>query len=155
MIYIVFLATTFLMASSSAAQERSVEKKVENKAESKMATLIVSVTNISDDEGVVRAALYNRAEEFPRGKVFKGERATPKNGRAALKFEGLPEGEYAVAILHDRNGNKKMDYNVFGLPTEGYGFSNDAKAVFSAPSFHDAKFQLSAGAEKTIAIRIQ
>jgi uncharacterized protein (DUF2141 family) len=151
MIYFVFVAAAFLVASSLAAQGQSVKKEAENKT----ATLIISVTNISDDEGVVRAALYNRAEEFPRGKVFKGEQATPKNGRAALKFESLPEGEYAVAVLHDRNGNKKMDYNVFGLPTEGYGFSNGAKAVFSAPSFHDAKFQLSAGDEKIIAIRIQ
>jgi len=27
-----------------------------------------------------------------------------------------------------------------GIPTEGYGFSNDAKALFSAPSFSVARF---------------
>lgn len=36
--------------------------------------------------------------------------------------------------------NGKMDTNWIGIPKEGYGFSNDAKASFSAPSSSDAAF---------------
>ena len=36
--------------------------------------------------------------------------------------------------------NGKFDTNRLGVPTEGYGFSNDAKAFFSAPSFRAASF---------------
>jgi uncharacterized protein (DUF2141 family) len=36
--------------------------------------------------------------------------------------------------------NGKLDTNVLGIPTEGYGFSNDAWAWFGAPSFKAASF---------------
>jgi uncharacterized protein (DUF2141 family) len=29
--------------------------------------------------------------------------------------------------------NGKLDSNVLGIPTEGYGFSNDVKGLFGAP----------------------
>ena len=37
--------------------------------------------------------------------------------------------------------NGKLDTNWLGIPKEGYGFSNDAKALLSAPSFSAASFQ--------------
>lgn len=36
--------------------------------------------------------------------------------------------------------NGKLDTNALGIPTEGYGFSNDAKGWLSAPSFSAASF---------------
>ena len=60
---------------------------------------------------------------------------------ARCDFEGIPAGTYALVVLHDENMNGKVDTNWIGIPKEGYGFSNDAKASFSAPSFKDASFQ--------------
>jgi len=34
--------------------------------------------------------------------------------------------------------NGKLDTNVPGIPSEGYGFSNDAKAWFGAPTYSGA-----------------
>ena len=53
---------------------------------------------------------------------------------------------YAVAVLHDENDNAKMDFNFLGMPLEGYGFSNDASALFGPPSFSAAAFRLTARA---------
>jgi len=36
--------------------------------------------------------------------------------------------------------NGKLDANLLGIPTEGYGFSNDARALFGPPSFAAASF---------------
>jgi uncharacterized protein (DUF2141 family) len=36
--------------------------------------------------------------------------------------------------------NGKLDTKWLGIPMEGYGFSNDAKAFLSAPSFSAASF---------------
>ena len=47
---------------------------------------------------------------------------------------------YALAVIHDENMNGKLDTNRLGMPTEGYGFSNDAKAFLRAPSFSAASF---------------
>ncbi|MES2370531.1 DUF2141 domain-containing protein [Thiobacillus thioparus] len=36
--------------------------------------------------------------------------------------------------------NGKLDTNLLGIPKEGYGFSNDAKASLGAPTFSAASF---------------
>ena len=60
----------------------------------------------------------------------------------AVTFEDLPYGTYAITILHDENGNLKVDANFLGIPKEGYGFSNNARNLFRAPKFEEAKFEL-------------
>ena len=49
-----------------------------------------------------------------------------------------------MAIYHDANANRRFDKNALGLPREGFGFSNDARPVFSAPSFDAAAVTLKA-----------
>ena len=51
-------------------------------------------------------------------------------------------GAYAVSVLHDENRNGGMDTNWVGMPKEGYGVSNDARASFGPPEFNDAMFSL-------------
>jgi uncharacterized protein (DUF2141 family) len=60
-------------------------------------------------------------------------------------FEDIPPGTYALAVFHDENMNGKLDTNWLGIPTEGYGFSNDVKALLGAPPFSAASFQCDAG----------
>lgn len=57
-------------------------------------------------------------------------------------FEDLPYGNYAVAIYHDRNSNQRLNRGLFGMPEEGYGFSNDAPANLGPAKFDDAVFPL-------------
>lgn len=59
---------------------------------------------------------------------------------ARCDFHDIPSGTYALVVLHDENMNGKVDTNWIGVPKEGYRFSKDAKASFSAPSFKDAGF---------------
>jgi uncharacterized protein (DUF2141 family) len=54
----------------------------------------------------------------------------------------LPEGEYAISLYHDVNDNNTLDTGLFGIPTEGYGFSNNVKGLMGAPSFEKSKFSL-------------
>jgi uncharacterized protein (DUF2141 family) len=45
-----------------------------------------------------------------------------------------------VAVLHDENNDHKMNLSVFGLPKEGYAFSNNAMGLAGPPSFQKASF---------------
>ena len=82
----------------------------------------------------------------------------PRSSDGALLgrgFIGLPAGSYAVSVLHDENSDGKMDFNWIGVPTKGYGFSNDAKAVLLAPpSFHAASFDYDGRGLLAISINI-
>ena len=55
---------------------------------------------------------------------------------------GLPAGDYAVSAFLDENNNMKLDSNLFGLPTELYGFSRNARNPVGPPPFEAAAFRL-------------
>lgn len=62
-------------------------------------------------------------------------------GTRTVRFEGLPVGDYALAVIHDENGNRKLD-TFAGIPREGFGFSRNPSIGFGAPRFTAAKFTL-------------
>ena len=107
------------------------------------ATLNVTVDEIAVQQGQLKLALYDseaawKGEAKPRA----GNVAQP-DGDATLEFSfaDLPPGRYAVRVMHDENGNGKLDSNFLGIPKEGYGASNNPK-VMRAPHFDEAAFDL-------------
>jgi uncharacterized protein (DUF2141 family) len=65
-----------------------------------------------------------------------------KSLTAQVVFDKLPQGEYAVSLIHDENMNGKLDYNFFGMPVEGYGFSNNPPKGFGPPKYELTTFSL-------------
>ena len=63
-------------------------------------------------------------------------------GIEELEFWGLPPGEYGIAVYHDLNANNVMDKRFLVIPSEAYGFSNNARGPFGLgrPGFEKAKF---------------
>ncbi len=66
------------------------------------------------------------------------------------RYSDVPEGSYAVSIGHDLNGNRRVDANFIGLPTEQWGVSNNARPNLRAPRFDEAMFKLVAGAKEVV-----
>lgn len=103
----------------------------------------VTISNIRNTIGTVDCALFDSPNGFPRDVLHSAMRLVVMkvpNSEARCDFQGIPSGTYALVVLHDENMNGKIDTNWLGVPKEGYGFSNDAKAAFRAPSFTDASF---------------
>jgi len=103
----------------------------------------VTILGIRNSVGTVDCALFDSPNGFPRDVLHSAMRLVVMkvpNTEARCDFEGIPPGTYALVVLHDENMNGKIDTNWLGVPKEGYGFSNDAKAAFRAPSFSDASF---------------
>jgi uncharacterized protein (DUF2141 family) len=65
----------------------------------------------------------------------------------------LPPGTYGVIVFQDENGNGRLDKNFWGVPTEPYGFSNDALGTLGPPSFAEVAIALD-GADRTIEISL-
>lgn len=64
---------------------------------------------------------------------------------ASFEFSDIKPGKYAIVVIHDENRNGELDTNLFGIPTEGHGFSSGAEVTMSAPSFSDAVFSYDGG----------
>ena len=109
--------------------------------------LTIEVSVPSDRQGTVMAAIFDKAEGFPRGTAWRAAKAQSINGKTTLLFANLPEGDYAVTAFLDENSNNKLDSNLFGIPTELYGFSRNARGLAGPPSFADAAFRVEGSAQ--------
>lgn len=123
-------------------------------ADNPQVSVTIEVRGFPDNSGNAYVALYRSTDAFPvNGKQFKGVVAPIREKRAEVTFSGLNSGNYAVAVFHDKNKNGKLDKNLLGIPTESYGFSNDARETFSAPSFSSASVELKKN--RTISIQVK
>ncbi len=119
--------------------------------------LAIEVTGVRSGDGRVLVALHQEhvGISFPddQGAVAGAWiRAVP--GTLSLVFPGLAEGHYAVSVMHDENGDGALDTNLLGMPTEGYGFSNDATGIMGPPGFPDASVAVGDGSvHAVIALR--
>jgi uncharacterized protein (DUF2141 family) len=52
------------------------------------------------------------------------------------------KGRYAVVVYHDENDNHKFDRNWIGLPTEGFGVSNNPTFHLAPPNFEESAFDV-------------
>ncbi|MDD2466411.1 MAG: DUF2141 domain-containing protein [Desulfobulbus sp.] len=103
----------------------------------------MKILNIRNSTGTVACALFESPEGFPKEYLHSATNIMMikiRDSQARCDFEDIPPGRYAMAVVHDENMNGKLDTNLIGIPTEGYGFSNDAKAMLGAPSFSAASF---------------
>jgi uncharacterized protein (DUF2141 family) len=109
------------------------------------ADLTVDVAGITKTEGQIFVALFNSADGFPRKAYWKGQEAAPSKGAVRVVFRDIPEGTYAVTAYQDLDGNKKLNTNGLGIPTEPLAFSRDAVAEMDGPpKFSKASFKVGA-----------
>jgi uncharacterized protein (DUF2141 family) len=100
----------------------------------------IEISGIQNAKGHILIAVFNQADGFPdeSSKAFRKERIPAKSGSISYVLTGLPAGKYAIGIVHDENDNMKLDTGLFGIPKEGFCFSNAAMGTFGPPSFDAA-----------------
>ena len=107
------------------------------------ADLAVTVSGIRNASGWISAGIYNSASGFTNAsEALVLVRIKAKQGSVGFTVHGLPPGRYAVTAYHDENGNGRLDFDPTGVPTEGYGVSNDARNPLAPPEFAKAAFDL-------------
>ncbi|HQV38094.1 MAG: DUF2141 domain-containing protein [Flavobacteriales bacterium] len=118
-------------------------------------SLTVEVKGLRNSTGEVQFALYNKDGTIPDEhfeKYYKLLKAEIIDGASTVLFENIPQGTYAVNILHDENKNGEIDKG-FILPKEGIGFSNIASiGLRNKPSFSKASFDLKS--DRTIEVKV-
>jgi uncharacterized protein (DUF2141 family) len=109
--------------------------------------LSLDVAKLRSTRGLIRVCLTADPSNFP--KCTDDKRAVTRSVPATrhdIAFDGLPRGDYAIAVIHDENGNGKLD-TFAGIPKEGFGFSRNPIITFGPPSFKAARFTVSGDAD--------
>jgi len=104
--------------------------------------ITIQVDNLKNDNGFVLLGLHNQ-ETFEDIKTPALNRIQEKikNGKIEVTFKNVPEGDFAIMVVHDENANHRMDFELNGMPKEAYGMSNN-NVSFGPPMFDDAKFKV-------------
>ena len=116
--------------------------------------LTLTFENARNTRGLIRICLTSSARHFPdcRGDAAARSLSIPASTRTA-RIEGLAPGTYGVSVLHDENGNGRMDMAIM-IPREGFGFSRNPRIGMGAPRFDAVSFIIgSAPAAQTIRLR--
>ncbi len=107
-------------------------------------TLRAVITGVRAEQGgEVIVALYDRPSRWlVLDSAVAVRRIVPQNDSLVVTFEGLVrDSSYALAVIHDRNGNGKMDMRwlPWPKPKEGAGVSNN-HARAGKPRYDEATF---------------
>ncbi|MFD1787594.1 DUF2141 domain-containing protein [Sphingomonas floccifaciens] len=107
--------------------------------------LEVDVDNLRSAKGVIQLCLTSDPTNFPNCvDDARALRRTVPAASKSVRFDALPVGGYAIAVIHDENANSKLD-TLMGIPREGFGFSRNPAIHFGPPKFGAARFTLEAG----------
>ena len=121
-------------------------------------SVTVTITGIrAEQAGTLLVALYDHASAWLDLDSARAVRRISVTADSAIAvFDSLPaDTGYAIAVIHDRNGNGRLDMRWFPFPRpkEGSGVSNDHVRM-GKPSYADARFAVSAAA-RSIRIRLR
>ena len=104
-------------------------------------SIVVEIEGLRSSRGEVRGALFRSRDGWTEeGREIATCSASIEGRRATCVLEGVAPGDYAFAFLHDEDDDGSLDRDWIGVPSEGFGFSNDAAPGLGAPSFESARF---------------
>lgn len=107
------------------------------------AAAVVTVDGFKDRQGRLRVQLYgDEPDEFLEKGAKLKRIDVPVTASGPMRVcVGLPApGAYAVAVLHDRKANHRLD-----VMNDGVGFSGNPKLTLAKPKYKSVVFDAAAG----------
>ena len=95
----------------------------------------IKLDHLKNKNGQILVAIFKTKEGFPQKITNAYKLEVFKASASTITIKDLPTGKYSISIVHDENNNGKVDYNLFRVPKEGYGFSNVNNPGLYVPGF--------------------
>ncbi len=109
----------------------------------------ITIEGVREADGALLVSLQT-AEQFMKEEATRGEIIeSPEAGSHTITFAGVADGDYAVSVWHDINGNKEFDTAPQGWPLDGWSMVN-AASMAGPPTFDAVKFSVEGGADITL-----
>ncbi len=111
--------------------------------------MFIRVTGAANDFGNIKIAIYADEQTFNNPDLAIATNSLTLEGGEAVwtvPLAALPE-QIAIAAYHDENEDEQLTLNRFGIPSERYGFSNNARGLTGPPSFQQTVIDVPRGGE--------
>ena len=129
-------------ADSSVADSGVAASSLE---ESAAAPLAVTVSGFRAVSGTLVVGLYADEADWNRGASFRNAIVEVNGDEVSFTFDDLAPGIYGLKLFQDLDGDNRLDTSGMGIPTEPYGFSNNARGMFGPARWSAASFTISEG----------
>jgi uncharacterized protein (DUF2141 family) len=112
----------------------------------------VELSDVNSNDGNIRLALYNMSDDEFLAKGMRIARIdiAAQQGDMDICLPLPRSGAFSMAVLHDSDADGHLD--VF---SEGYGFPNNPRLLFSAPDAEEASFEVTDGGTVTLPITMK
>lgn len=105
----------------------------------------VTVEGVRNGSGLMAVTLYaddSRKFLAKRGSLYVGRVDASAPVTKMCLYVPKP-GVYALAVYHDEDASTRINRGgLLGIPTEGFGFSNNPPTVASLPSFRSVRINI-------------
>lgn len=117
--------------------------------------LEIQIQGLRNTNGTVELCLTRSPAHFPDctgapGMVSRTVRAAEAG---SVWLRGLPPGDYAISVIHDENGDGRLN-TFLGIPREGFGFSRNPRMRMGPPRYEQCRIAVT-GASMREAIQIK
>ncbi len=143
------MRTTFLpfaafaaLACSAVPDRTAVPPETVETIAAETATLQVRFRGLEPDRGRLVCALFGDESSFENDGAPRRSAVLPVADADVEWTLELPPGRYAIKVYQDLDEDGELDRGSFGVPSEPYGFSNNARGTFGPPSWAAASFEL-------------
>jgi uncharacterized protein (DUF2141 family) len=113
-----------------------------------MERVTITLEGFENDKGKAYVRVRNANDETVEQKIL-----TIKNKKASFTIDTKGQNSIAVDAYHDENNNGKMDYNLFGAPTEAWGVSSKNRPTFRAPTLEEILVPVKNGSVVTVKMK--
>lgn len=106
------------------------------------AELTVYLSGAAPERGQFLVAVFSSEESWMKAPVSEATVPVSPSGAGEAIFRRMPAGTYGISVIYDENRDGELNTNFLGIPTERFGFSNNAKASFGPPSWEKSRFDI-------------
>lgn len=118
------------------------------------ADITITVQDIRNDKGKIAALAFVKADGFPDRVAFAKAQVqvNARKGTVTLVLKNVPEGNVALTVLHDEDGDGKLKRNIIGIPGEGVGMTGKPLGN-RAPKFEEAVIEIKGNQKHEITLK--
>lgn len=107
------------------------------------AEVTVKITDIPIAKGRLLIGLYDSKRNFLKKQLPNSVIAEVHNqDDVVATLKNVSPGIYAIAVIHDLNGDGRLDRNIVGMPKEPLAFSVIKTIPKGRPKFPDCAFKV-------------
>ena len=102
----------------------------------------IIIQGVEHEKGKIDVKIYTDQKSFLKEELaVESTRKKPTKGKTIIPLKKVHEGQIAIVVYHDEDGNGELKTGLFWRPKEGFAFSNNY-APKGPPKFKKASIEL-------------